>query len=278
MGRALWSWFAPLFLAAACAAPPRDANAVPLVVTLDDGVADSQVVPVEVNGRAAWLALDTGSELSFLFRGPGDPEFLESAGAVWIGDECLWLPAYGDDGIGVEWFDGKPILGVLGLDFFLPRGEIDYPGGRVVAYRSGPVPNARDLPGLPLRVADGVARVTVAIDGGELELAFDTGAHDTILLGVDAQPGDEEMAVQTADGAVALVFAGRATVTLPGEPPRSVPVMRAQEIPYLAWLVDELDLDGLLGLTSIGFRRVVFDGDRLRLGPRADHSARFSRR
>ena len=239
------------------------------MLTYDDGVADSQVVPVEVDGEPAWLAIDTGASLSFLFRKSDDPPFVEHAGDVRIGSVLFPLPGYGDDGIGPEMFQDKPILGILGVDFFLPRGEIDYPGGRVVHWGDEPIPGADELPGLPLRIVEDLARVSVNVDGRELDLMFDTGAHDTLLLGVDGQPGDEPVTVQTADGAQATVFAGQATIELPGEPPGSVPVLRALEIPYISpWLVDEQGANGLLGLTTLGLRRVVFDGDRLRLGPR----------
>lgn len=257
-------------LLAGCQAPPAAAyNEAPLILTFADGVADSQVVPVELNGAAAWLALDTGSAGTFLFRGPDDPPYVAHAGTVRIGSAVLHLPGYGAEGIGPEMFEGKPIVGILGADFFLPRGEIDYPGGRVVVWGNQPIPGARALPSLPLRVAGDLARVTVRLDGRDLDLMFDTGAHDTVLLGVDGLPGDEAAAVQTADGAESPVYAGTALIELPGEAARRVPVLRALEIPYISsWLVDEQGANGLLGLTSLGLRRIIFDGRRLRLGPR----------
>ena len=171
----------------------------------------------------------------------------------------------------MEWLDERPILGVLGVDFLLPHGEIDYPGGRVVSGGEARMAGVSELPGLPLRIVDQRPLVKVRLDGRDLELLFDTGAHDTLWLATSPRPGDEEIAVQTADGAIHSVFAGEAVIELPGEAPRAIPVLRANEIPYLSpWLVDELGADGLLGLTALGLRRVVFDGDRLRLGPRSD--------
>lgn len=256
-------------LLTACQAPPApDFNEAPLILSYSEGVADSQVIPVTVNGAAAWLALDTGSAHTFLFRQDDDPEWVEDAGEVRIGARTLRLPGYGAAGIGVEMFEGKPILGILGADFFLPRGEIDYPGGRVVNWGDGPIPAAQDLPSIPLRVVEDLARVRVVMDGRELDLMLDTGAHDSVLLGVDGQPGDEAVEVGTADGAFSTTWYGTSTIELPREAPRSVNVMRAQEIPYISpWLVEEQGAHGLLGLTSLGFRRLIFDGDRLRLGP-----------
>jgi len=258
-----------ILLLAACQAPPaRVLNEAPLILSHSEGVADSQVIPVTVNGAEAWLALDTGSAHTFLYRGPDDPEWVENAGTVRIGSRTLQLPGYGDEGIGVEMFQGKPILGILGVDFFLPRGEIDYPSGRVINWGDRPIPGAQELPSIPLRVVEDLARVRVVMDGRELDLMLDTGAHDTVLLGVDGQPGDEPVEVGTADGAVSPVWYGTATIELPHEAPRTVNVMRALEIPYVSpWLVEEQGANGLLGLTSLGFRRLIFDGDRLRLGP-----------
>jgi hypothetical protein len=257
-----------LLLTGCQAAPAPAFNEAPLILTFADGVADSQVIPVEVNGTAAWLALDTGSAHTFLFRGQDDPEYVAEAGTVRIGTQTLTLPGYGAAGIGVEMFQGKPILGILGVDFFLPRGEIDYPGGRVVAWGDGAIPGAQNLPSIPLRVVEDLARVSVVMDGRTLDLMLDTGAHDTVLLGVDGQPGDEPAQVSTADGAISPVWIGASTVELPREAQRSVPVMRAREIDYISpWLVEEQGANGLLGMTSLGLRRLILDGDRLLLGP-----------
>ena len=76
--------------------------------------------------------------------------------------------------------------------------------------------------------------------------------------------------VQTADGRQWDVYVGTASLALPGEMPRQVPVLRALEIGYLSEEMKELHASGLFGLASLGWRRVVldFDGGRLLLGPR----------
>src|SRR5215208_2011778 len=58
---------------------------VPLITTVDDGVADVQVVPIVFEGEDAWLALDTGSPLTFLFSDPAGPEYVDEAGTIQIG-------------------------------------------------------------------------------------------------------------------------------------------------------------------------------------------------
>lgn len=268
-------------LAAACAAggiEPRglpDVTRVPLVTTRDDGVADSQVVPVLFEEQDAWLALDTGAPFTFLFRGAGEDELVEHAGTVRIAGEWWDLPGYGDDAIGVEMFQGKPIVGILGLDFFqgVPTA-IDYPGGFLVRYLDGQLPEGdAELPVLRLAGAEhDRALVDVVIDGTELTLMFDTGAHDTFWLGVEGSEEDDVSIVQTADGAQWEVFVGRGDLALPGEGLQSIPVMRALVIGYIEEEMEELGYDGLLGLTALGWRRIILDFENgvLILGPRED--------
>jgi len=265
------------FVLAGCASNGHDAssartNVVPLVTTLDDEVADSQVVPVRLDGAEVWLALDTGAPFTFLFSDPSGPEFVEHAGTIELGCETWLVPGYRDDAIGVEMFRGTPIVGVLGLDFFLEGpAEIDYPGGRLVRYLDDDTPpGSEGFSAVPLRGREhDRALVDVSIDGIERTLMFDTGAHDTILI--DAAGGEDDAIahVQTADGEIWEVHVGRALIGLPGEEARSVPVLRAPDLEYIAPELRELRAHGLFGLTSLGWRRVVFDFDRglLRLGP-----------
>jgi hypothetical protein len=244
---------------------------VPLVTTRADGVADSQVVPVRCDGRRAWLALDTGAPFTFLFSDPGGDEYVEDAGEVELGGMRRRLPGYRDDAIGVETFRGRPIVGVLGLDWFADApAAVDYPGGRIVRYQDGVLPEDERLPTLPLRGRDDErALVTVMLDGEALTLMLDTGAHDTILIDRVGDARDEVTAVQTADGRVWPVHVGEALLALPGEAPRTIPVLRAGDLAYVAPELRELGADGLLGLTALGWRRIVFDFDAgvVRLGP-----------
>jgi hypothetical protein len=247
-------------------------NEVPLVTTRDDGVADAQVIPVRVDGQQAWLALDTGAPFTFLYSDINGPEYVEEAGTVEIGCETWTVPGFRQDAIGVEPFEGKPILGIVGLDFFQQGpAELDYPGGRMVRYRAGAPPAELEaFPALPLH-GDDRALVDVTLDQEPLTLMLDTGAHDTLWLGVTGGPDDELSQVQTADGAVWDVYIGTGILELPGEAPRVVRVQRALDVGYIKPELDELGAQGLFGLTSLGWRRILFDfeGGVIRLGPRA---------
>lgn len=267
----------PCLLLLGCTAGNSDSviassNAVPLVTTLEDGVADSQVVPIRLEDGEAWLALDTGAPFTFLFSDPAGQEYVENAGTVEIGCEKWQVPGYRDEAIGVEMFQGKPIVGVLGLDFFLDvPSEIDYPGGRLVRHLDRRL-TASDtkLPSVPLRGRENArALIDVVLNEIKLTLMFDTGAHDTMLIGAGGEEDDELAHVQTADGQTWEVRVGKAILSLPGENPRAVPVMRAADFSYIAPELRENRAHGLFGLTSLGWRRVVFDFDAgvLRLGP-----------
>ncbi|MFH2002523.1 MAG: hypothetical protein ABIK28_22820 [Planctomycetota bacterium] len=247
-------------------------NIVPLVTTFDDGVIDSQVIPVRVADGEAWLALDTGAPFTFLFSDTAGPEYVENAGTVEIGCEKWQVPGYRDEAIGEEMFQGKPIVGVLGLDFFLyVPAEIDYPNNRLVRHLDGKLPaDNNKFSRVPLRGRENArALIDVVLDGINMTLMFDTGAHDTILIGAPGGENDELTQVQTADGRKCDVHLGKATLSLPGEEPRTIPVMRALDFPYVAPELREIHAHGLFGLTSLGWRCVVFDFDdgALRLGP-----------
>jgi len=249
-------------------------NEIELHLTQLDGVADVQTVPITLTGddQDAWLALDTGSPLTFLFSDPSGPEFLEHAGTIALGCETWDVPGYREDAIGVEMLDGKPILGILGIDFFTEHAsEIDYPGARVARYFDDTaIPeHYASAPTIALHGREhDRPLVDVVIDDTPLTMLFDAGAHDTIWLGVEGDDDDEIAGVQTADGAIWEVFIGDGVLAFPGEAERTVPVMRALDIGYIKPELDEIGAQGLLGLTSMGWRSMLFDFDEgvMRLG------------
>jgi len=143
-------------------------------------------------------------------------------------------------------------LRALGLDFFLDvPAEIDYPGGRLVRHLDHRTPeSAKRLPGLPLRGRECArALIDVSLDGAGLVMMLDTGAHDTILIGVSGGEEDEKAQVRTADGRVCEVRVGKAVLSLPEEAPRVVPVMRAPLLPYISPELYRIGARGLFGLT-----------------------------
>jgi hypothetical protein len=249
-------------------------NELPLLITIEDGVADSQAVPVRYEGQDGWLGVDTGSPTTFVFGKEGDPEYVARAGSIELGCEVRPVASRTFDAIGVELLEGKPVLGVLGIDFFREYpSELDYPGRRVQRFLAGGGPDGVDaLAPMPFTFHDPRIVLDVALDATPVRLIYDTGAHDTIWVGVDGQPGDREVVLGSADGETISAFYGSAELTMTTDRPTDIRVLRAPEWPYLAEELREFDIDGLLGATGIGFRRVVFDfaSSRLLLGPRLE--------
>lgn len=252
-------------------ASPCLVNEVDLELTITrDGVADSQVVPIRYEGVDGYLAIDTGSPLTFVFGAPGDPEYVEHAGDVEVGCELYPVSSLTLDAVGREPFNGKPILGIVGMDFFseVPT-EIDYPARRVVRYLEGGAPDvgltAVDVDWTGVRIV-----VDASLDDEPVRLIYDAGSPHTLWVGQVAQPGDEEVVLGTADGGTVLVYEGDAALDFATDREVIIPVWRTPAFPYLEEELIELDADGLLGATGLGFRRIVFDlgASRMFLGPR----------
>jgi hypothetical protein len=254
----------PTELASPPEAPATEPDVVELVLTFDDGAPDSQLVPARTATAEGYLALDTGSASTFLY----DPD--EREGQVTIGARTT-LTVSGRD-LPPETFAGKPILGVLGADFLLAGpSELDYPGRRIVRHRGRrPCEHDDGCVVTPFLDAEGHIAVRVEIDGAPKLLMLDTGSRHTLLVGESGRGGDERAQSAGIDGLPFDVFVGTSELTLAGER-REVPVLRASAFPYFESFARELhpDLAGLLGLTSIGFRRIVIDPEAhvLRLGP-----------
>lgn len=215
-------------------AGPCTRNEVPLTVTFTgEGFVDAQVVPVTFDGVEGWLALDTGAGITFVFGEEGDPEYVEHVG------------------------DARP-------------AEVDYPGGKVVRYVSE-APDTRGLVAVPGDYVGGRIVLDAALDAVPMRLMFDTGSPHTIHVGAMAAPGDEEVQLGTADGAVTTVYEGPAALALGTDAPRPITVWRAPTFPYVEEELMELDAAGLLGASGLGVRRMLFDraGSALWLGPLA---------
>jgi hypothetical protein len=235
-----------------------------------DEVADSQVIPVRYEGVDAYLGIDTGSPLTFVFGVPGDPEYVPYVGDVAVGCELYPVSLLTLEAIGPEPFNGRPIIGIVGMDFFSEvPSEIDYPGREVVRH----LDRAFDETGLAEIIVDWTGdRVIVdaALDQQPVRLIYDAGSPHTIWVGQQGQPGDEEVLLGTADGGTTVAYAGTALLDFAGEDDVLIPIFRVPSFPYLEDELVELGAHGLLGATGLGFRRVVFDlgASRMLLGPR----------
>ncbi|MGE0784726.1 MAG: hypothetical protein AB7S26_03485 [Sandaracinaceae bacterium] len=247
-----------------------EVNEVSLTLTISaGGFADDQLVPITYRGEEGYLAIDTGSPLTFVFGDPDGPTYVDDAGEVEIGCERFGVPAVTLEAIGREPFRDRYVLGILGLDFFASApSELDYPGRRVVRHLDGR-PDFEDATIVDVAWNGDRIVVEATFDGEPLRLMYDAGSPHTLWVGQMARPGDEEVELNTVDGGSLLAYEGTAVLAFAGET-RTVPVWRTERFEYLEEELMELGAVGLFGVSSLGFRRLVFDleHDRLGLGPR----------
>lgn len=271
-----------------------DVNVVPLVFTeMADhawrepengefgGVA---VAAVRLDGRGAeratragYLAMDTGSALTFLYLGRDGERYVEHAGTVRIGCETFELPGRNfedDDDRGIG------IIGVLGADYLLSAPAIFDPmNGLITRYPSDVgkdvgsrvIDEIQTTTEVPFEDVGGHIIVTVRVDGHDLRLMWDTGCPHLLWLGQQRQAGDEEHTGQDVEGGRFPMYFGTATLELAGAGPSEIPALRVPRFPYYEGTVQSLggNIQGLAGQSVFGRRAMVFDSTRgvIRLGP-----------
>jgi hypothetical protein len=232
-------------------------------VTFEEGAIDGQLVSARAGDEDGWLAIDTGSSLTFLY---GADSLRKKA--ITIG--CETLEVITRD-FPRERHEGKPILGVMGADFFVAKTtDLDYPGKRIVRHARGAPAGTETYAVVPWEDASGHVAVRVAIDGQAHLLMYDTGATHALLVGAGGRPGDEETAIGDAGGNVVPAWIGESEVAL-GAEVRRESVLRVPRWHYFESFAKDLhpEMAGLYGRHAMGHRRVVFDpaAHLLRLGP-----------
>lgn len=234
-------------------------------------------VPTFYRSDPAVFLLDTGSVQTFLHEplqdggaSPDDPGFVADAGTVVLACQALTL-----DGLGVAdspGVDGRPCVATLGDDRLLGRPvKLDFDAGQVVWNQPGTCfPEAESWPSAAYDRPRGYVRIhDVALDGTPVKLLVDTGSPDSLWLGQDGRPGDEEIEGEDAAGDVVKMYLGTVEVTI-GDFRETVPVYRVPHFPYIERLARDLGghVDGLFGLSA--FRHgIVFDTDErvVRIAP-----------
>lgn len=254
--------------------------ALPLVVTMQStsvGQTPSALfVPATYQASPVLFVLDTGSPYTFLHQplpdggadggedaSPGsDMVLTPDAGSIGLGCDTVTIP--GIDVVDSPPVDGKPVVGTLGGDrLFTHPLELDFLASQVVWNASGtPFAVAASWPSVPFERQQGYVRVhDVAFDGKPVQLIVDTGAPDSLWLGQQPQPGDQEVEGVDSDGNSVKLYLGTVTVTM-GSFQTKVPVLRAPSFPYVQSVADALggNIDGLLGLSAFP-KGIVFDTD-----------------
>lgn len=244
-------------------ASKHEFSRVPIVFTTAgdaSGVIGGMAAPVAYDGRVSYLAIDTGSALSFLYLGESGPEYRPRVGRVRIGDEVLMLPGRGlaaadETAIG--------IIGVLGADYFVQKPCLFEPAlARITRYPDGLPPSVAQLATpVPFEQVLGHILVRLTVDGRPLRLMWDTGCPHILWLGEAGRPGDVESLGEDVEGSRFPMYAGSGLLGLHGEPPRSVTVLRAPRFPYFEETVRALGggIDGLAGQSVFGMRSMAFE-------------------
>ncbi len=227
--------------------------------------------------RVAYLGMDTGSALTFLYLGRDGPRYLKHAGAITIGRESFDLPGRNfeeDDDRGIG------IVGVLGADYLLDvpsifdpeRGLITrYPADAGTPIGERAIDAIETVAEVPFEDVDGHIIVTVLVDGQSLRLMWDTGCPHLLWLGEAGRAGDEEHTGEDVEGGRFPMYLGNATLELPNHAPSTIPALRVPRFPYYEGTVESLggNIHGLAGQSVFGRRAMIFDSARnlIRLGP-----------
>ena len=237
---------------------------------MDQG--DRLYVPATLAGAQVYFFLDTGSALTFISLGAGQPNFVPDAAEATFGCNTLSLPGRG--GLAsLGKVNGKEVVGFMGVDFLVaPNAYLD----RKNATLTAPAPtSAIDASALWSAFAyddvQGMIIAPVTLDAKPVRLMLDTGAPDTLWLGEQGQPGDTEVTTTDAEGTPLTLYLGKVSLEMASRAPVSVPVLRAPSFPYFEKTVMALggNIHGLLGLSAFQGRDMLFDGEAhvVRLAP-----------
>lgn len=239
---------------------------VPIAFTtpgdIKTGVIGGMVVPVAHNGRVGYLAIDTGSALTFLYLGKNGAEYQPHAGNVTIGSETLTLPGRGFD---ADDETSIGIIGVLGADYFVQQPCVFEPAhARITRFPDPASPPPAPVEGatrVPFELVAGHIIVQLRADGRDLRLMWDTGSPHLLWLGEEGVEGDETITGEDVEGGRFPMYLGSATIELPGESPRRVTTLRVPHFPYFEGTVKALGgrIDGLAGQSVFGARSLTFD-------------------
>lgn len=245
---------------------------IPVRAKASAGVLNRLFVEVSRDEGPAAFLLDTGSSTTFLTVPKGSRDPTRNAGEVTIGTCKKQLDGrpYATD----EKIDGLQTIGTLGVDALLQgTSELDLESRRIVRYFDGEVPSEiSSWPTVPIDIVQGLVLAHVSVDNHPLRLMVDTGSPHVLWLGQQGKPGDKEQKTSDAVGNILTLYLGQAQLELVTGAAETVPVLRAPSFPYLEETVRILggNVDGLLGLSALGPRRIVFDARAgvLRIGPR----------
>jgi hypothetical protein len=246
--------------AAVCAEP------APLLVHHDRGGRVDRVhATLTARGRRGPFLVDTGSRTSFATH-EGDEEPRSANTVIACRETSLPIIARIRPGTTP---DGQPQAGVLGADLVAHGAVLDLDLARRTLLWIPPELPPPIVPSsvvLPIELRSGwLVASGIRLGGRDVKLIVDTGASNVIIVSQEPRPG--EIREETVDGTAAPItlYRGTGELAFAGGPAREVPVDRSDSFATLESLIAQLggDVDGLLGMSSLGVDRVVIGSESM---------------
>lgn len=207
------------------------------------------------------LWVDTGSPASHLLHGLVGPP-IGPARTLHFGDQSRTWPSWRNryqPGIA-----GLPMAGTLGADEILRQPtELDLDHGCYTTFAAVPEYAAR-WPSIAVEVTLGMLVSTIQVDGRPVKVLVDTGVDETIVITDEERPGPR-FEVQDVYGLPVVLVRGQATLRWQSLELGEVAIDRTKSFPTFDRLGLGPTVRGMLGINSIGARRILVDAARSRI-------------
>jgi predicted aspartyl protease len=228
-----------------------------------NGFVDRIHARVDALGKNGPFLVDTGTSRTFALRAAAEEDTYNTPAV--IACRSTVIPVFDRGSLGTT-PEGEPQIGRLGVDL-LRRGayDLDLRAGTFMWTDTSPAKPERAVvlalePRSGFLVASGVR-----VDGRDLKLLVDTGAHNILVMSKTPRPGERATIATDGTGKEFTLYAAHGDVALAGGATRRLPVDRAASFPTLEALIADLgsDIEGLLGLSALGDERIVISHDAL---------------
>jgi hypothetical protein len=215
-------------------------------------------LPGRLGERDVLFLLDTGSASSFLYDAL-DARDRRDAEAVRVG--CHEISLRHRRNRGQRPHGGVDVVGTIGTDL-LRNGvfELDLRHGALAMLARKELPNDVSWNRVTLEIVRGIALARVTVDGRPRRMMIDTGTAHLLMLDPSAV---EEGAASTTDsaGRTILLVPAKDTIGFEGMPEVEARSWHTRRHPSFQKHIASLggDIEGIVGLSTLGRRRVVFD-------------------
>lgn len=245
-----------------------DGEHVPIHVQANEDLSWLYGEVTREDGRTAVLSVDTGSPLTFVFPDRPGATSPKTGELLTLGCTAKTIAPYPvpDNGFSI---DGLRQIGILGADWMLERPTmLDPAAKRLTRFADGEtIPDVGGFYVAKVEIVKKQMLATVTIDGTSVRLIVDTGSPDVLWLGQEGRPGDRVQRTADAKGNIIVSYIGPSRIAFAGEPEHAITVARTPSFPYLDDKIKYLggNIQGLLGMSAFGSRRILIDGKRSEL-------------